>query len=84
MHDRHVLPRRVLGDDCAECRSRAETIEGLAHLDPHNLAKLAWLAQQAKTDRPVDASDADMRAVDNLRLAARIVYASGISEETAR
>ena len=84
MHDRHVTPYRVLADDCAECRGRAQSIEGLAQLDNRNLMMLASLAQQEKMDRPPDTSAMDMWAVSNLRLAARIVYTSGISEETAR
>ena len=86
MHDRHVTPYRVLADDCTECRGRAQSIEGLAQLDNRNLMMLASLAQQEKMAgaRPPDTSAMDMWAVSNLRLAARIVYMSGISEEVAR
>ncbi len=89
-HGPHELPRRVLGDDCHECRSRANDLYGLSQLDDKNIAKLADLAaeKQAMTNlvRPQDigASYADMRAINTLRLAARIVFRSGITEEVAR
>jgi len=62
----------------------------LSQLDDKNIAKLADLAaeKQAMTNlvRPQDigASYADMRAINTLRLAARIVFRSGITEEVAR
>lgn len=84
-HAYHQLPRVVLGDDCEECRRRASDIEGLASLDAGNLRLLGELANDLAVGRPrPDASTADMRAVENLRLAARIVYESGITEEAAR
>ena len=84
-HGHHDLPRRVLGDDCEECVQRSMTIEGLASLDDSNLRKLAEFAVELKdTSHDItDASWADMKAVGNLRLAARIVYRSGITEHTA-
>jgi hypothetical protein len=90
-HGYHKKPRRVLGDDCKECVSRAQTIRGLVVLDPENLAKLAALAAEVKADpygedtpqASFGASYADMKAVDNLRSAARIVFASGITKEIA-
>lgn len=84
-HAYHQLPRVVFGDDCWECRTRASTIEGLAALDRQNLRLLGDLANDLAVGsaRP-ERSDADMRAVENLRLAARIVYESEISRETAR
>ena len=91
-HGPHELPRRVLGDDCHECRSRANDLYGLSQLDDTNIAKLADLAAEVRADpygeatpqKSFGASRADMRAVHNLRLAARIVFASGISKEVAR
>ncbi len=85
-HGHHDLPRRVLGDDCQECVQRSMTIEGLAALDDGNLRKLAELAaelQDGIVGKPGDISWADMKAVGNLRLAARLTYRSGITEHTA-
>lgn len=89
MHAPHQLPRRVLGDDCDECVKRSNSIEGLASLDDGNLRKLSELASEqhaygagGMADR-FGASNADMNAVENLRLAARIVYRSGISSDVA-
>ena len=89
-HGPHTTPRRVLGDDCHECRSRANDLYGLSQLDDTNIAKIADLAAEKKAMtnlvRPQDigASYADMIAVNTLRLAARIVFTSGITEEVAR
>ncbi len=91
-HAYHHEPRRIFGDDCEECVKRASTIRGLASLDPENIRKLADLAAEVKADpygedtpqASFDASYTDMKAVDNLRLAARIVFKSGITEEVAR
>lgn len=89
-HVYHELPRVVLGDDCEACLRRAKTIEGLAGLDTQNLQTLAGLAYVMNLGPEggfydsAKVSDSDRRAVDNLRLAARIVFASGITEETAR
>ncbi len=91
-HEFHELPRRIFGDDCEECVERASTIAGLGALDSTNIRKLASLAVETKAgnysgdlgDSPSGSSRADMKAVDNLRLAARIVFRSGITEEVAR
>ena len=90
-HGPHELPRRILGDDCDECVERSQRIEGLAALDDHNLRKLSELAAEVVADpygedtpqTSFGASRADMKAVDNLRLAARLTYRSGITEHTA-
>lgn len=92
MHAIHERPRVVFGDECNECVSRSYSIEGLAQLDEENLAKLGALAAQAAqlrrrwggSMRPLGASYSDMRAIETLRLAARVVYGSGITEEDAR
>lgn len=86
-HAVHLLPRRIFGDDCEECVGRANSIEGLIHLDSSNIVKLGDLAAEMGPRHgaiPSGMSRADVRAVDNLRLAARIVFASGITEEVAR
>lgn len=87
-HGHHDLPRRIFGDDCEECVSRALTIPGLAELDSSNIVKLGDLAAELSEERidrrEAGVSFADEKAVENLRLAARIVFASGISEEVAR
>jgi hypothetical protein len=86
-HAVHELPRRIFGDDCKECVGRASTIEGLAALDGSNIKKLGDLAAELQTriwERDPPVSFADEQAVENLRLAARIVFASGITEEVAR
>lgn len=85
-HGIHKGPRRVLDDGCEECVNRAITIGGLAALDPVNIRTLGVLAEelhQRKGRRPLDYSHADFQAVENLRTAARIVSASGITEEVA-
>lgn len=89
-HGPHEGTRRVLGDDCEECLGRATTLNGLAQLDEGNLQKLAELAADKKRlgfiVRPsqLGASYADMRAIETLRLMARIVDKSGIEMEVAR
>lgn len=92
-HAVHKLPRRIFGDDCEECVERSGNIARLSSLDSSNIVKLGDLAAEVgihRADfrtpgsRPPGASYADVRAVDNLRLAARIVFASGITEEVAR
>ena len=89
-HDVHQGIRRVLGDDCGECVARANSgLRGLANLDDNNLRRLAELAEDEKGhpnwQQPMElgASYADMRAVDTLRLAARLVFRSRITEEVA-
>ncbi len=88
MHAPHQGTRRVLGDDCDECVARADDLHGLSQLDTQNLRELADIAaEKAETPilRPQDigASYADMKAVETLRLAARIVYRSGIDPDVA-
>lgn len=84
-HDRHDLPRWVLGDDCEECVSRAGTLDGLEYLDQGNLDRLGELALEVhRYGKPPDASYADMKAVQTLRRAARLTFAAGITEEVAR
>jgi hypothetical protein len=59
----------------------------LAELDSSNIVKLGDLAAELQTrewDRIPPTSFADEKAVENLRLAARIVFDSGITEEVAR
>ncbi len=88
-HAVHQGTRRVLGDDCDECLSRAGTLNGLSELDSGNLKELAELAQEIHDHpgllRPQDlgASYADRNAVETLRLAARITFRSGISQAVA-
>ena len=83
--------RRVLGDNCEECLARSKDLNGLSQLDNSNLRKLAELAKeihdfQGTLRRPQElgASYADRQAVETLRLAARIVFRSGITEKVAR
>lgn len=93
-HAPHLLPRLVLGDDCEECVARAQSLEGLAQLDELSLARLGVLAHQVadlrragrayKLTASLGVSNADLRAVEILRLAARLVHAAGITEEDAR
>lgn len=91
-HGPHLRTRRVLGDDCEECLDRASNgLNGLSQLDNGNLRELAAIAREKSNDpfgieRPqaIGASFADMKAVETLRLAARIVYRSEITEEEAR
>ncbi len=88
-HAPHQGIRRVLGDDCEECVGRAGDLNGLSQLDTGNLKELAKLATEKQASkfilRPSDlgASYADMKAVETLRLAARIVNRSGISPAVA-
>lgn len=85
-HAYHELPRRIFGDDCEECVGRSSTIEGLSALDSSNIKKLGDLAAEIhRADGTVpNLSNADVRAVENLRFAARIVLRSGITEGVAR
>ncbi len=94
-HGYHRKPRRIFGDDCEECVERASTVEGLAELDSTNIVKLGDLAAELSEMKSsgkwddvhyvaAEVSYADEKAVEKLRLAARIVFASGITEEVAR
>ncbi len=88
VHGPHLRPCRIFADDCEECVERSSTIEGLMWLDSTNILKLGDLAEEVRSSAPhlvsPPMSDADIRAVENLRLAGRIVYRSGITEEVAR
>ena len=94
IHELHKGPRVVFGDDCDECVSRCDTLDGLAALDRINLVKLGALAARvvelrraglaSRAGALLGASYVDMRAVDVLLLAARLVHGSGITEEDAR
>ena len=91
-HDRHLLPRRIFGDDCEECVERASSIHRMvAGLDNSNKRKLGDLALEVHSnpgseDNPheLGASYADMKAVENLRMAGRLVFASGVLAEVCR
>lgn len=83
-HSPHLTPRRVLGDDCEECVMRSQSVLGLTYLDASNMRRLADLATETRDGgKPDDASWADMKAVDTLRMAARVVYRSGIDPDVA-
>jgi len=87
-HAVHEKPRRIFGDDCEECVERAKTLPGLGYLDEFNIRALADLAAEVEADpygedtpqKSFGASYADMKAVENLRLAGRLVFRSGITE----
>jgi len=91
-HGHHDGVRRVFGDDCDTCVARATGgLEGLSLLDSGNLQKLADLAAEKQVWdngdllRPsqIGASYADMKAVETLRLAGRLVYRSGLDPDVA-
>ncbi len=89
-HGHHDGVRRVFGDDCKTCVARATGgLEGLSHLDGPNLQELATLAAEKMAThgltRPqeIGASYSDMKAVETLRLAGRIVYRSGLDPDVA-
>ena len=89
-HQVHHLPRRIFGDDCEECVERASSIQGLvAGLDAHNKVKLGDLAHELYVleigdhNKPADISWADLKAVDQLRMAARLTFATMITMEVA-
>ncbi len=93
-HGHHDLPRRIFGDDCEECVERSSSIAGLAELDSTNIAKLGDLAAELSAMKrsgkwddvhymAAEVSYADEKAVENLRLAGRIVFRSGITERVA-
>ncbi len=86
-HGRHQGRHQIFADDCEECIERASTIAGLASLDAKNIKKLGDLAFESRLLSGVATppmSLADAKAIENLRLAARIVFASKITEEVAR
>lgn len=95
-HTIHEGPHRVFADNCEECIERTNLgLNGLTQLDHENLLRLAILARDKReyfreeghnptNPRELGASYADMRAVETLRLAARIVFASGINLDDAR
>ncbi len=87
-HSVHQLPRRIFGDDCEKCVERASSIPRMiSGLDAQNKLKLGALATEVYRDhidfhnKPDDISWADLRAVDTLRMAARLVFATGISDK---
>ena len=77
-HTPHQGAGLVLNDDCEECRGRT-SLPGMANLDTTNLQRLVTLHRQ----QPPEMGWADDQAVEELRLMARIVFASGISREEA-
>lgn len=91
-HAIHQTPRRIFGDDCDECVERASSIPRmLSGLDSSNKRTLGALAAELHTrakngdlSKPDNVSWADLKAVENLRFAARLVFASGITEEVAQ
>lgn len=84
-HDYHGdLKGVVLRDGCEECEDRASRLDGLASLDDHDLWTLANMAHLERLGTPLTLSNADHRAIDNLRLMGRIVFRSGITEEVCR
>lgn len=89
-HGPHQGTYTVLEDDCEECIGRAGDLNGLSQLDDNNLQELARLAtlqfELPNIMRPseIGASYLDIRAVETLRLAARLVYRSGISEQVSK
>lgn len=90
MHAPHEGPGRVLYDNCDECVARAiGGLDGLSHLDNGNLKELAKIAVEKMSHprlvRPLEGcSYADMKAVETLRLASRLVERSGIPAEAGR
>ncbi len=89
-HAVHLQARRILGDDCEECVERASSIPRMiSGLDDHNKVKLGDLAHELYVleidfhNKPADISWADLRAVETLRMAARLVFATGITQEVA-
>lgn len=89
-HGPHQGTRRVLGDDCDECVSRSKDLNGMSQIDDSKLKELAKLAGEIHAfgtgGSPLSrfgASFADINAVETLRLMARIVYRSGITQEVA-
>jgi len=73
----------VLADSCDRCVWYADNI-GL--LDDTNLQHLAEVATNLKNGSLTHTylSEADYKASENLRMIARTVFKSGISEEVAR
>ena len=91
-HGPHIKQRRIFGDDCEECVERANSIPRMVSgLDATNKRRLARLAQEVVADpygadtpqESFGASRADIKAVDLLRMAARLTFETGISMEIA-
>lgn len=73
----------VLYDGCEECETRTG-LPGMVHIDNTNLQTLANMAELSSSEIVAQNSIADWVAIGNLRLMARIVFASGITEEVVR
>ena len=74
------LKGTVLYDGCDECENRVR-LPAMASLDNESLQTLVTINHHWQ---PVHISHAESVAYDNLRLYARIVFASGITEELAQ
>ncbi len=75
------LKGTVLYDGCDECENRVR-LPAMASLDNNSLQTLVDINDV--TALPSALSHAESVAYDNLRLYARIVFASGITEELAQ
>lgn len=81
-HAPHDGERIVFDDNCPTCVARADGgLHGLSYLDDTNLRRLADFASG---DLEGAASWADLRAIETLRLAGRLVFRSGLDERVAR
>ena len=82
-HSLHEGTAVALFDGCERCDYIAKN---LAHLDDFSLELLASGATGLYTKEisRSEFSGNDLQAINTLRLMARIVFASGISEEVAR
>ncbi len=78
-HSPHEGPGLVLNDECEECQGRT-TLPGMANLDNTNLRRLVTLHRH----KPPEMGWADQKAVENLRLMGRLVFASGMTKEEAQ
>lgn len=85
VHSLHKSAGTVLFDDCEACFKTGEYIEDLDDDSLQWLAdKAAVMASQFDDPDTHDLSMNERRAISRLRLYARVVFRSGITEEVAR
>ena len=82
-HAPHGVTEAVLYDDCARCEYQSRN---LWELDTTSLRNLAHLARYLNTGgiRRTDLTNNELVAIEQLRLMARTVYKSEITEEVAK
>lgn len=83
-HAPHGVTEAVLYDDCARCEYQALNLWELDTTSLRNLANLARYLKDGDSIRRSDLTNNEVRAIEQLRLMARVVFASEITRRVAK